>query len=423
MPQAITNSFAVPDMIVTTPAVAYVSEPALTAATDTAFELISHRADFDRLETEWNALFARAGRSAQVFQTFSWNWHWANHYLGSSPGGIAGVELSLVTARRDGKLIMVWPLVAERVRGIRQIFWMGEPVSQYGDVVIDDIPDRMEVMRGAWDFLKTHARGDLLRLRRVRADALIAPLLESLGALASNTQKAPFLDLASAKNFDDYEQRYSARWRRNRRRLLRRLEEQGPVTFERLRKGARARELATKAVAMKSLWLADRGLVSHALSDARMSRFFADAAEARSRDTGCVVSVLSSNGEPAALDVSFACKGRLAMHVIVFNLKFEKAGVGALLTERCLKDAFKEGITTLDMLAPGDNYKLDWADDALEVNDWSQPMSIAGQAYARIYLGFVRDQLKTALASMPQSLRRIVAGGAQAKTTPAPESD
>ena len=29
---------------------------------------------------------------------------------------------------------------AERVRGIRQIFWMGEPVSQYGDVVIDDIP-------------------------------------------------------------------------------------------------------------------------------------------------------------------------------------------------------------------------------------------------------------------------------------------
>ena len=25
---------------------------------------------------------ARAGASAQVFQTFNWNWHWANHYLG-----------------------------------------------------------------------------------------------------------------------------------------------------------------------------------------------------------------------------------------------------------------------------------------------------------------------------------------------------
>ncbi len=266
-------------------------------------------------------------------------------------------------------------------------------------------------MRAGWEFLKTHASGDLLRLRKVRADALIAPLLESLGALASNTQKAPFLDLSSAKSFDDYEQRYAARWRRNRRRLLRRFEEQGPATFERLRKGQRARDLATHAITLKTLWLADRGLVSHALSDARMARFFADAAEARVHDAGCVVSVLSSNGEPAALDVSFACKGRLAMHVIVFNLKYEKAGAGALLTEQCLKDAFKEGATTLDMLAPGDGYKLDWADDSVEVNDWSMPMSLAGQAYARIYLGFVRDQLKSAMAAVPQSLRRRMTVG------------
>lgn len=412
MPQAITNSFAVTGLSAATPQVqAYAPEPAITAAADTSFELVTRRADFDALETEWNALFERAGRATQVFQTFAWNWHWANHYLGTSPGGITSVELSLVTARRGGKLIMIWPLVAERVRGIRQIFWMGEPVSQYGDVIIDDIPDRLDVMLGAWEFLKTHARGDLLRLRKVRADALIAPLMDSLSALPSNTQKAPFLDLSSAKSFDDYEQRYSARWRRNRRRLLRRLEELGPVSFERLRKGSRARELATHAVALKTLWLADRGLVSHALSDARMARFFADAAEARVRDAGCVVSVLSSNGEPAALDVSFACKGRLAMHVIVFNLKYEKAGAGALLTEQCLKDAFKEGATTLDMLAPGDNYKLDWADDTVEVNDWSKPMSLAGHAYARVYLGFVRDHLKSAMGRVPQSVRKLVTGG------------
>ena len=49
MPQAITNSFAVPDMIVTTPAVAYVSEPALPAPTGSAFVLITHLSDFDRL--------------------------------------------------------------------------------------------------------------------------------------------------------------------------------------------------------------------------------------------------------------------------------------------------------------------------------------------------------------------------------------
>ncbi len=134
------NSFAVPELTASPQAPVCAAEPAMAVRADTTFDIVTQRAAFDALETEWNALFERAGRSAQVFQTFAWNWHWANHYLGTSPGGIETVELSLVTARRGGKLIMVWPLVAERVRGIRQIFWMGEPVSQYGDVVIDDIP-------------------------------------------------------------------------------------------------------------------------------------------------------------------------------------------------------------------------------------------------------------------------------------------
>src|SRR5262249_19714182 len=45
------------------------------------FSLISDRADFDALEEEWNALFARAGRPHQLFQTHGWLHHWANHYL------------------------------------------------------------------------------------------------------------------------------------------------------------------------------------------------------------------------------------------------------------------------------------------------------------------------------------------------------
>lgn len=407
MQQAIPHDFVLYGPGAKAPAVGAMMQASDAAAAQRIeLELITTRSAFDALEADWNALFERAGRSAQIFQTFNWNWHWANHYLGSSYGGIAGLDLSVITARRDGKLIMVWPLVAERVRGIRQIFWMGEPVSQYGDVILDDIPDRLDVLRAGWDYLLSHARGDVLRLRRVRADALVAPLLAETGALASNLQTAPFLDLASAATFEDYEQRYASRWRRNRRRLMRRLEEQGDVRFERVRGGMRARDLAVAALELKSQWLADRGLVSQAISDPRMARFFAAAAEARSHDTGCVVSGLSCNGETAALEIAFACKDRLAMHVIVFNLKYEKAGAGALLTEQGLKDAFKEGFATLDMMAPGDNYKLDWADASVEVADWSHPLSLKGRVYARFYLGMVRSQIKSAMTAMPQSLRR-----------------
>ncbi len=382
--------------------------PAKAANLDLA--LITDRAGFDALEAGWNALFDRAGRPAQVFQTFNWNWHWANHYLAEAPGGISGLTISILTGRRDGRLVMIWPLVSERVRGITQIFWMGEPVSQYGDVIIDDLSDALDVMRAGWAYLSANAKADVVRLRRVRADAAIAPLLSEIGARVSDRQSAPYLDLRSAKSFADYEQRYSPRSRRNRRRLARRLEEQGGMAFKRYKGGVDARALAVTALDLKSGWLKDRGLVSHAIADARMARFFADAAEGRDKSTNCIVAVLECQGEPAALEVSFICKGRLAMHVIVFNLKYEKSGAGVLLLEQSIRDGYDDGLDVYDMLAPGDNYKLDWSDATAEVVDWVKPLSLAGSMYARLYLGF-RARAKAAINAMPQSLRRIMTKG------------
>ncbi len=385
--------------------------PAECAPAGTHFDLLTDRAAFDALEKDWDDLFARAGRPAQIFQTFAWNWHWANTYLSGSPGGIEGLNLSIVTGRRDGRLIMIWPLVSQRVRGITQIFWMGEPISQYGDVLIDDCPDARDVMRAGWAFLSSHAKGDVVRLRRVRADAAVAPLLTEIGARIADTQKAPYLDLASAPDFAAYEQRYSASTRKNRRRLARRLQEQGPMAFERHHGGPRASALAVKALELKAEWLKRRGLVSHAISDARMARFFANAAEGRERSTNCIVSALVSNGEPAALEVSFTCKHRLAMHVIAYDLRFEKAGVGVLLMEQSLRDAYQDGLGTYDMLAPGDNYKLDWADQTVDVHDWVKPLSLAGFTYARIYLGLLRTRAKAVITAMPKSLRRLLTSG------------
>jgi CelD/BcsL family acetyltransferase involved in cellulose biosynthesis len=373
--------------------------------------LITDMTAFEALEAEWNALFDRAGRPTQVFQTFNWNWHWTRHYLGGMDGGIAGLKLSVVTGRRDGRLVMVWPLAGERVRGIRQIFWMGEPVSQYGDVLIDDSPDALELLRAGWTFLRKNAKGDIVRLRRVRSDAVIAPLMAELGATISARLTAPYLDLKSAATFEDYEQRYSSHARRNRRRLLRRLEEQGKVTFERWQGGSQARALAVTALELKAEWLKSRGLVSHAISDARMARFFADAAGGETHSTNCIVTALKVDGEPAALEVSFTCKGRLAMHVIVFNLKFEKSGAGVLLLEKSIRDGYASKLEVYDMLAPGDNYKLDWADASADVLDFVKPLTIAGHAYGRIYLGFLRARVKSAVTALPPSVRRIMTAG------------
>lgn len=380
--------------------------PRASDAVATEFAVVSDRASFDALEAEWSDLFARAGRPEQAFQSFNWLWHWANHYLSRR-----GATLAVVTARRNGRLVLIWPLVRERHAGLVTLAWMGAPVSQYGDVLIDHVEDAADLVVASWRYVSAALAPDLVVLRKVRADAAIAPFLAGLGATVTDRQQAPYLDLASAPDFAAYEARYPAKARKNRRRQQRRLEERGAAGFETHAGGAPARDLALRALELKRAWLSERGLVSPALSDERMSRFIADVADGASHPTGCRVSALKSAGEPAAIEIAFACNGRLLVHVIVYALKFAKTGAGNLLVEECVRQAKRERFERFDLLAPGDAYKMEWADGAVAVDDVAIALTRAGRYYRAIYLDIIRGRLKAAVGMLPTGVRRVVTAG------------
>jgi CelD/BcsL family acetyltransferase involved in cellulose biosynthesis len=266
------------------------------------------------------------------------------------------------------------------------------------------------VLEGAWRHLTATVRADVVQLRKVREDAAIAPLLAKIGARTTLRTEAPFLDLSSARSFADYEQRYSAKARKNRRRLMRRLEEQGPVAFENLSEGAQASACCRAALALKLAWLEARGILSPALSDPRSARFFAAVAGDSPRGAGVRVSVLRSSGSVAGVQVGFACKGRLAMHIIVYNLAWEKSGVGVLHLERAIAEAYAAGIEVIDLLAPNEAYKMDWADGVVGVEDLAVPLTLKGSAFVSLYLGLLRQRLKALAPYMPGLARKAVAG-------------
>jgi CelD/BcsL family acetyltransferase involved in cellulose biosynthesis len=358
-------------------------------------KLITERSAFDALEPEWNDLFERSARSIHVFQSFNFCWHWANGFL-AEDGAKAGPRLAILTGRQNGRLVMIWPLVSERANGITEVYWMGEPVAQYGDALIDTGSVSSEILRTGLEYIRKNLSSDVLRLRRVRADA----------------QVAPYMDLASAKDFAAFEeQSFSTKMRRNRRRLTKRLEEKGPLEFLRLHGGAEAGAFAANAITAKNRWLKDRGLVSSALNDDRTVRFFRDVAESKHKPVACVVSILKTCGDAAAYEISFTCKGRLVVHVMAFELAFEKAGVGVLLLEQNLKQGYAEKLDVYDMMAPGDVYKMDWCDKSEPVIDWVIPSSAKGYLYARVYLEFLRPRLKSALKAAPKPLRRLMRQG------------
>lgn len=367
------------------------------------FEVVSTRANFDALEAEWNALFERAGAGRHVFQTFSWNWHWANHYLGRDD------ELAVLTVRRDGVLIMVWPLVATRRLGIRRVSWMGDPVSQYGDVLADAVPDLTIVMRRAFDHALFMLSADVVELRKVRADATVAPLLAECSMRITGTEEAPFADLAAAKTVEVFEQRFNAKARKNRSRQRRRLEERGALVCETSTGGDGARDGIAACMTLKRAWLASKGLVSRALADSRVEAFFADAASTAAKPCGVSVSTLRSAGEIADINIAVTAKGTRALHMIAYGLKFEKAAPGALHLDDVFRTAFADGIGRVDFLCPRHPYKMDWCDGTVEVRDHVLAVTRRGQVSVAIRIDLLRNGGKAVLARMPAHVRQAVA--------------
>lgn len=380
----------------------YTSPAALT------FSLLTERTQFDALEDEWCALFARAGTGTQVFQNFHWLWHWCNHFL---DGQGKRTELAIVTGRKNGKLVLIWPLARQRLGGLTQLCWMGRPVSQYGDVLMDPDACRADDLKKSWQFLTTAISADTVVLRKVRADAAAAPLLEAMCETPLLHQTAPYLDLTAAASFEDYQKRYSGKARRNRRRLRRRVEEHAPLTIATHDAGPTRTTLAGKAVSLKRNWLKARGLLSAAIQDDRTHRFFRDVAHSNRHPTGCRTTSLEIGNQTAAIEVSFVAKRHCAVHVIVYHTDFEKAGAGVLLMEDAIRSAIDTGVHTFDLMAPGDSYKLDWADGVVDVYDWTTPLSPLGHVYALLRLNKVPAFLKNKIQTLPLRARQILHGG------------
>ena len=369
-------------------------------------EVVRDFAAFEALENDWNSLFQRAGQCHQLFQTYSWNWHWCQSYL-VPDGADSDLKLSVVVGRRDGRVVMIWPLITKRHMGVGYICWMGAPVSQYSDVIIEDAPEKMDWMNASWRFICADLAGDMVCIPKVREDSVLWALLQQLGVRPDQETEAPYADLAKAGTYDVYASRFSSRQRKNRRRQRRRLSEHGEISFEVLKKGPAAAAAAQQAIDMKRLWLEKQALVSKAFSDRRIDAFFSSALASGERPAGCEVGVLKVGDETAAIEIGVACNGRLASHICVYSLdqKFVQSGAGGIVTDDTIRHCLDGDIDTFDLMAPADPYKYEWTDAAVKVCDYAVPLTSRGHAYAA--LGACTYAAKAAFETAPQRLRRV----------------
>lgn len=348
---------------------------------------------FLALEQAWNDLFARSGRPDQIFQSFDWLWHWSRHCRTPKQRPV------IVTGWEGGRLVMVWPLVAERQLGLVTLRWMGEPASQYGDVLVEEGPHRDDLLREGWRWVRRE-RADLAALRKVRATSPVRRILAEAGLCSARTD-APFLPFGDARSFAEVQNRFSAKARSSRRRLVRRLEETGAVTYVALDASQEARALVASGFAMKRTSLAEQGQSAPAFETPAMEAMFADAVSGTERPVGTLVNAVLRDGVPVAIGISFTCKGWGFGHILAFDGRCAKQGAGVILAERIFEAAHARGLVGFDMLGPADDFKRSWSPEAVAVEDWAVPLSLAGSLAVRLWYGGTRERLKRLLLAAP----------------------
>ena len=74
--------------------------------------------------------------------------------------------------------------------------------------------------------------------------------------------------------------------------------------------------------------------------------------------------------------------------------------------DEVVRGCFEKGLDNFDLMAPGDCYKREWADQSVKVCDYTAPLTPLGQAHAAY--GACAYTVKAIFETAPQRLRRVL---------------
>ncbi|NVD40853.1 GNAT family N-acetyltransferase [Ensifer sp. HO-A22] len=362
------------------------------SADDLDISVVTSLDGFMALQEDWDDLFERAAAPQQVFQRHIFLRYWARHYLDPK------TQLCILTGRVDGRLVTVWPLVRRRKLGVDALSFMGAPVAQFGDVLVEAGDGRPALLQAGWNAV-TALGADLFEARRVRADAALCGAPVPMAAALPGDMQAPFASLARRVSADGPGIAYSPRERSSFRRRLRRLRERGEITFSEPVSGQAAARAAMAAIAIKRNWLLEKAILSPAVMDSRFQTFFEDLAGDAA--AGLHVTAVACDGQPVGIDLALDCKGHTFGHVLAAASGYEGEGLGRLLIHRTFAAAAHRGNRVFDLLAPADAYKMQHADGHVAIRDYAPAFSWRGRLMRALVLERLLPMTKAVAKRLP----------------------
>jgi CelD/BcsL family acetyltransferase involved in cellulose biosynthesis len=262
--------------------------------------------------------------------------------------------------RRDGPQQPLVPL-AERLGGLASPANWHTPA--FGLLGLDDAA-RAELAselfalgrrRVSLAFVPAHGLG----LGECRAAAAAA----DYRLLERTIERSPYVSLEGT--FDEYLKSLDRKRVKEVRRLRRRLEEVGRVTFEVEDGGARLDELLDECFALEAAgW---KGRTGTAIASRRPARdFYASIARWGAERGWLRLTFVRVDGRAAAFDLHLEQHGSLYALKGGYDEALRSFGPGMLATWEVLAYAFARGLRTYELLGSAERYKLAWTDRVRE---------------------------------------------------------
>ncbi|MDO8875612.1 MAG: GNAT family N-acetyltransferase [Pseudolabrys sp.] len=342
----------------------------------------------EQAAADWQAI-EHAGGATTPFQTFAMARAVADAH--SRRGEIPRIAV----VRHDGRPVVIFPTVLVKRFGLTVARFLGDPLIQYGDVLCEPGTGKRD-LAAAWQAAADPAAAHAIHLRKVRADARIAPLLKDK-ATASNRDEAPFLDTGHASDGAHEEPRKL-------RHCRRKLSGLGTLRLD-VTQGDDARRHLRDALAIKRAWLAARRWPSSVIGDGDWEEALAQLA-GHGGGMRLRVAVLHVADRPAAYEVAFTIGDRWYAFIGAIVEDFARHSPGRVQVADTIHYCRANGFALYDLLAPADDVKRGYCSSAVEVTDYIRALRPSGYLLSAAVQA--SPAAKTLFVRLPAGLRKPI---------------
>ena len=381
-------------------------EPGVQAKADIDLEVVQDLAGLRTLAADWRALAARAGDDFAYFQTYEWCERWLAVY-GAESRSESTPRAHVLAGRANGELVLVWPLVEDRVSmGLSVLKTLGEPHGQYAGVLADPGPAGQAAVAAAWKHIRAVPGIDAIELSNIPDGSILAEALSAEAGFTPSGDSSAVLDLTHYASWDAFFQSLSASCRKSRRRKRRKLEALGALDFQvHTPRSAGFAEAVTAALALKTTWLRETGKASRALSMDNNVDFFSRLTDCPAGAGRVLVGELALDGRMIAGEIGFERNGHFISYLGAYDLSLQAHSPGKVEMECMLEWCFENGIRRYDLLGNSDAYKEAWSNTDVPLFNHHVGLTVLGRARVELWLKRLRPALKQSIEALPREQR------------------